>query len=168
MKVRRCSAIFIELRERLNFELGRLVAGGTGVEAVLEQIALVAHLDQEIPVEARQVSALGLLSPELWIEFEEACKNLPRELLLDLIATGLLITDSDDHANFRRSDETIRDSHWKGLSATVHRHTRWQAIDTLEVERRFGGETERPFLETRSAGSRACGTRPAYSSRYAC
>ncbi len=147
MQVRRCAVVFIEPRERLDFDLGRLVAGGTGVEQVREWIALTAHQDDEILLDVDQVNALGALSPENWIEFEESCKKLPRVLLDGLIANGLLISDDAIHSNMREQDEQVRASHWRGFSAALHRHTRWHAIDTLEAERRFGSETDRPFLE---------------------
>ena len=63
------------------------------------------------------------------------------------MAKGLLISDAEAHADIRRHDEDVRASHWRGFSAALHRHTRWQGIDTLEAERRFGSETDRPFLE---------------------
>ena len=147
MKVRRCAVVFIEMRERLDFDLGRLVAGGTGVENVLEQIALAAHLDEEILLDADQVSALAAFSPEHWIEFESACKSRSQQLIDGLLAKGLLIGDDASHSKLREQDEQVRSSHWRGLSAALHRHTRWHAIDTLEAERRFGNETDRPFLE---------------------
>ncbi|MEP6881918.1 MAG: putative peptide maturation dehydrogenase, partial [Dokdonella sp.] len=147
MQIRRCAVVFIEPRERLDFDLGRLVAGGTGVEMVREWIALAAHQDDEILLDADQVIALGALSPEQWIEFEDACETLPREQLYGLLANGLVLSDDAIHSNMREQDEQVRASYWRGFSAALHRHTRWHAIDTLEAERRFGSETDRPFLE---------------------
>lgn len=147
MQVRRCAVVFIEPRERLDFDLSQLVAGGTGVEMVREWIALAAHLDQETVLDADEVESIGLLSPTQWITFEEACKLLPQERVDGLICKGLLVTDHEDHATMREQDEKIRASHWRGLSAAMHRHTRWQGIDTHEAERRFGKETEQPFFD---------------------
>ena len=147
MQIRRCAVVFIEPRERLDFDLARLVAGGTGVEMVREWIGLAAHQDDEVLLDADQVIALGGLSPAQWIEFEDACEKRPRVLLEGLIASGLLISDDDSHSKVREHDEQVRASHWRGFSAALHRHTRWHAIDTLEAERRFGSETDRPFLE---------------------
>jgi putative peptide maturation dehydrogenase len=147
MQVRRCAVVLVEPRERLDFDLGRLVAGGTGVETVLEWIALAAHLDGEIELEAAEVAALGTVSPEQWASFDELLTTQPREVLDGLVTKGLLITDAEVHADIRSHDETVRASHWRGISATIHRHTRWNGIDTLEAERRFGRETDRPFLE---------------------
>lgn len=147
MHIRRCAVVFIEPRERLDFDLGRLVTGGTGVEMVREWIALAAHLDDEIALDTAEVTALGALSLEKWIDFDDACRTLPREVLERLLDKGLLLGDGDENAGTRERDEQVRTSHWRGLAATVHRHTRWSGVDTLEAERRFGEETDRPFLE---------------------
>lgn len=147
MQVRRCAVVFVEPRERLNFDLGRLVEGGTGVEMVHEWIALAAHLDDEQLLEADEVHALGLLSPDTWVEFEELAARHPRAALDSLLGKRLLIGDDGKHADLRLHDDEVRDSHWKGLSAVAQRHSRWKAIDTLEAERRFGRETDQPFLD---------------------
>ncbi|OJY97879.1 MAG: putative peptide maturation dehydrogenase [Lysobacterales bacterium 63-13] len=147
MHIRRCAVVFIEPRERLDFDLGRLVTGGTGVEMVREWIALAAHLDDEIALDTAEVTALGALSLEEWIDFDDACRTLPREVLERLLDKGLLLGDGDENAGTGERDEQVRTSHWRGLAATVHRHTRWSGVDTLEAERRFGEETDRPFLE---------------------
>lgn len=147
MQVRRCAVVFVEPRERLGFDLGLLVAGGTGVEMVREWLALAAHLDDEILLDADEVRVLGLLSPGNWVPFSELVVSNGGQALESLVAKGLLISDADDHLDLRRQDEEIRNSHWRGFSAALHRHTRWHAVDTLEAERRFGSETDRPFLE---------------------
>ncbi len=147
MQVRRCAVVHVEPRERLDFDLGRLVAGGTGVDTVREWIALAAHLDAEILLDGEELGALGALSPEQWTDLDDLAATLPRAVLQSLIAKGLLISADGGMSAVRDSDEQVRASHWRGLSATLHRHTRWQGIDTLEAERRFVNETDRPFLD---------------------
>lgn len=147
MQVRRCAVVHVEPRERLDFDLGRLVAGGTGVDTVREWIALAAHLDAETLLDGEELGALGALSPEQWTDLDDLAATLPRAVLESLIAKGLLISADGGMSAVRDSDEQVRASHWRGLSATLHRHTRWQGIDTLEAERRFVNETDRPFLD---------------------
>ncbi len=147
MQVRRCAVVFVEPRERLGFDLGLLVAGGTGVATAREWMALAAHLDEEILLDADEVRLLGQLSPGNWVAREALANESDMPVLERLIGKGLLISDADNHAQLRRQDDEIRNSHWRGLSAALHRHTRWHAVDTLEAERRFGNETDRPFLE---------------------
>ncbi|MEZ5460429.1 putative peptide maturation dehydrogenase [Dokdonella sp.] len=147
MQVRRCTVVFVEPRERLDFDLGRLVAGGTGVAPVREWIALAAHLDEEILLEDDEVRVLGQLSPGNWTDFEALAASLDKAVLGRLIEKGLLIRDTEDSVDLCRQDDEVRRGYWRGLSAALHRHTRWHAIDTLEAERKFGNETDRPFLE---------------------
>lgn len=148
MRVRRCAAVYIEPRERLDFDLARLLAGeGTGLETVLEWIALAPHLDEELELEMQEVEILGAVSPEQWTPVNVLLEKHAREGLESLIEKGLLITDAEERAEVFGNDEKVRASHWRGLSATLHRHTRWRGVDTLEAERRFGEETGKPFLE---------------------
>ena len=147
MQVRRCAVVFVEPRERLDFDLRKLASGGTGVDLVREWIALAAHLDDEVLLDAAEVGALGTLSPERWQPLAALGGDAHAEAIAGLMAKGLLIHDGDEHAELRHSDEQVRASHWRGISATAHRHTRWHGIDTLEAERRFGRETDRPFLD---------------------
>ena len=147
MQVRRCAVVFVEPRERLGFDLGLLVAGGTGVEMVREWVALAAHLDDEILLDADEVRVLGQLSPGNWVPFSELVNSPDRPVLESLMVSGLLVSDAEDQVQIRRQDEEVRNSHWRGFSAALHRHTRWHGVDTLEAERRFGNETDRPFLE---------------------
>lgn len=167
MQVRRCAVVFIEPRERLGFDLGLLVAGGTGVESVREWVALAAHLDDEILLDIDEVRVLGQLSPGNWVSFGGSATESDKPALERLLRKGLVISDADDHENLRRLDEDIRDSHWRGFSAALHRHTRWHGVDTLEAERRFGSETDRPFLERLGSPEPPVCERVASSSRIA-
>jgi putative peptide maturation dehydrogenase len=131
----------------MDFDLAKLVSGGTGVDTVLEWIALAAHLDDEIVLDSDEVSLLGSISPERWVDFDSMVDAGCQSFRDSLFEKGLLVSDSDVDMEIRRHDEDVRASHWRGFSAALHRHTRWKEIDTLEAERRFGRETDRPFLE---------------------
>src|SRR6187549_1118912 len=98
MQVRRCTVVFVEPRERLDFDLSRLVAGGTGVAPVREWIALAAHLDEEILLDADEVRILGQLSPGDWMNFDALAAELDSAVLERLIGKGLLIRDTEDGA----------------------------------------------------------------------
>ncbi len=147
MQVRRCAHVLVEPRERLDFDLSRLLAGETGLENVREWIALAAHADAETVIDEAQMRVLGELSPQDWQAFDALLAQHPREVLEALLANGLLISDSEAHAEMRARDDDVRASHWRGIGAVVQRHSRWTGIDTAEAERRFGRETDRPFLE---------------------
>ncbi len=172
MQLRRCAIVFVEPRERLDFDLAKLLAGGSGVEMVREWIALAAHVDAEIPLDAGQVEVLGRIPVEHWIDGEDLADQ--RNAIDALIEKGLVITDAPEGAAIRAADETIRASHWRGLAAAAHRHLRWQAIDTFEAENRFAktsdttlldhlGEPEPPVLERVAKEQRIALAKPADS-----
>ena len=54
MQVRRCAHVLIEPRERLDFDLSRLLAGESGLENVREWIALAAHADADTVIDEAQ------------------------------------------------------------------------------------------------------------------
>ncbi len=147
MQVRRCAAVVVEPRERLAFDLARLLQGGTGLDGVREWVALAAHLDDEFVLDAAEVALLGEVPVEQWTPFDELVARHDRGLIDGLLAKGLLVGDDEAHGDVRRRDDDVRASHWRGIAATTHRHTRWGDVDTLEAERRFGRETDRPFLQ---------------------
>ena len=147
MQARRCAVLVIEPRERLDFDLARLTQGGSGIEMLLDSFALAAHLDEEQTLDDDEVRILGKLSPENWVDFDALAAEHPQDVLHSLVSKGLLLCDGPAHAKLRHADECVRAGHWKGLSAIVQRHTRWGGVDTLEAERRFGEETDRPFLD---------------------
>lgn len=149
MQVRRCAHVLVEPRERLVFDLGRLLSGESGLSRAREWVALAAHIDHEIVIDAEQLRVLGALSAQAWVNHDALLAEHARDVIDVLLDHGLLLADDDveRHAELRARDHDVRDSHWLGLSAVTHRHTRWRAIDTAEAERRFGRETDRPFLE---------------------
>ncbi len=149
MQLRRCAHLVVEPRERLDFDLGRLLSGESGLLHVREWVALAAHVDGEIVIDAEQLRVLGALSPQTWVDHDVLLAEHARASIDALLEHGLLLTDDDagHHVEWRARDTDVRDSHWLGLSAVTHRHTRWRAIDTAEAERRFGRETDLPFLE---------------------
>jgi putative peptide maturation dehydrogenase len=74
----------------------------------------------------------------------------PRAVLEALLAKGLLIAQEPADESLRRfaqADDAVRVVHWRGLSAVVHRHTRWCDVDTEEAERLFSEASPQTFLE---------------------
>src|ERR1700759_4468968 len=93
MRIRRCYAVMIEPRERVEFDLSTLFSGQTGVTQVIEWIALAAHLDNEVALTQEETSALAQISPERWIERNDIPEQASRDAVEALIGKGLLITD---------------------------------------------------------------------------
>ncbi|HEY0178278.1 MAG TPA: putative peptide maturation dehydrogenase [Dokdonella sp.] len=147
MQVRRCTHLVVEPRERLEFDLALLFAGGTGLTKRREWIALAAHVDDEIVVDDADLAALGAASAEDWHERDALAAAHGEAVVERLLRAGLLISDDAGGAVLRERDEAVRAGHWRGLSAVLHRHTRWHGVDTLEAERRFATESDRKFLD---------------------
>ena len=150
MQVRRCAAAVVEPHETIEFELSELVKGETGVRERLGWLALAAHCDEEIPLNAAEVAVLGTLSPGRWKSLDELAQQHPRAVLDALLAKGLLIAQkATDEAmgKFAQADDAVRAVHWRGLSAIAHRHTRWRDVDTEATERLFSEASPQTFLE---------------------
>ncbi len=147
MKIRRCQAVLIEPRERLEFDLPLLAAGGTGLHTTLEWVAFAAHQDRGITLNVEEVAVLGAVSPSEWTTYAELCDAHSSSVIDALLTKQLLIADEECDAAARDCDETIRAMHWRGLDAVVHRHSRWSEVDSIEAQRRFGEETGQTFLQ---------------------
>jgi putative peptide maturation dehydrogenase len=142
--------VLIESRETVEFDLAELLGGATGVRERLGWVALAAHCDQDIPLDATEVAALGGLSPGHWRSLDGLSQRHPRAMLEALLAKGLLIAQEPaDEASrrFAQADDAVRAVHWRGLSAIAHRHSRWRDVDTEEAERLFSEASPQTFLE---------------------
>ena len=150
MQVRRCAMVLVEPRESIDFDLAELALGETGVRERLGWLALAAHCDEEIPLDAAEVAALGALSPGHWQSLDELSQRHSRAVLEALLAKGLLIAQEpvdESSRQFAQADDAVRAVHWRGLSAIAHRHTRWRDVDTEEAERLFSEASPQTFLE---------------------
>ncbi len=168
MQVRRCATVMVEPRETLDFDLAELAAGEAGVRDRLGWVALAAHRDDEIALDAAEVATLGALSPGHWQSLDDLSQRHPRALLDALLAKGLLIArEPQDDATrcFAQADEAVRAVHWRGLSAVAHRHSRWRDVDTEEAERLFSEASAQTFLERLGPAPPVVGERTESASR---
>lgn len=132
MRVRRCSVLFLELREDVDFDFGSLLSGGAGLGRTARCIALAPHLDSGIEVDANSRELLADLSPGVWIPRKTLSKGTSAEIEW-LLQCGLLIGDDDRFSSHRQRDEQVRDRHWWPASAVFHRQSRWQGADGVKV-----------------------------------
>lgn len=147
MQVRRCAALALEPREKLEFDLAQIMAGASGLVARRQWVALAAHLDEEVVLDVAELDALGRLPVADWVPRDALLQHTAGAVLDRLVECGLLIADAPEHAATKARDEEVRGSHWLALSAVLHRHTRWQGVDTFEAEAEFSRQSDRPFLE---------------------
>lgn len=130
MRLQRCHALLIEPRETREIDLDALVAGQPRLLARRRWLALAAHLDAETELDAAALALLGAVSPQDWTDRDELLAAGHDPATLDALhAAGLLIAQGQDDA-VARADRSVRDGHWRGLSAVAHRHLRWRGIDT--------------------------------------
>jgi putative peptide maturation dehydrogenase len=171
MRLRRCSVIHIEPREKLVLDLQILADGGTGLRDIVEWIALAPHLTAEVTLNADEVALLGKLSPTHWHEFEELAKTHSHATLVSLREKGLLVEEGSTHAD---RDQSLRDTHWRGIAATLHYVTRWRGIDTQKSEKEYAelvggslldnlGAAPDPVKESATAAPRQSLTKPGSS-----
>jgi putative peptide maturation dehydrogenase len=142
--------VLVEPRESIDFDLAELALGETGVRERLGWLALAAHCDEEIPLDAAEVAALGALSPGHWQSLDELSQRHSRAVLEALLAKGLLIAQEpvdESSRQFAQADDAVRAVHWRGLSAVAHRHTRWRDVDSEAIERLFSEASPQTFLE---------------------
>lgn len=144
MRIRRCSIVMLEPRERTEFDLERLMEGGSGLHSVVEWIALAPHCDEEVRLTSEEVGALGDFSPSEWVEYAEAAARRSHEVLDALLAKQLVVIEGSE-ADAR--DHRLRDTHWRTTSAVVHHASRWRGVDTERREREFDAGTKSPLVE---------------------
>lgn len=129
LRLRRCAILLIEPRERLDLDLAGLLSGGNALKASCRWLALAPHLDAEVEVEEAELAAIGRLGETPWQRFDELAHATSPAVLERLLAKGLLIGDGPEHAVLRARDETLRNAHWKPLSAVAHAFSRWTESD---------------------------------------
>jgi putative peptide maturation dehydrogenase len=132
MLVRRCSVLYLEPRERLDFDLGVLFAGEQALAASIDWIALAPHLGREVQLSAQDVLVLGRIGETLWQEHALLCERFGSDCIDRLLALGLLVDDGDDHADTKASDDLLRGTHWRPLSALSHAFSRWEGGNARE------------------------------------
>ncbi len=140
MKVRRCSILHLEPRERVEFNLAGLLAGSDGLVRRQHWVALAPHLGHEVDIDEAECTLLGRISPEAWTEASAFAGDM-RPLLRSLLHKGLVIARHRRHAAFRQQDEALREGYWHPLAATFHAFTRWDDADAVQAMQETGTTT---------------------------
>jgi putative peptide maturation dehydrogenase len=140
VKVRRCSILHLEPRERVEFNLAGLLAGSDGLVRRQHWVALAPHLCHEVDIDEAECTLLGRISPEAWTEAAAFSGDM-RSLLHSLLLKGLVIARHRRHAAFRQQDEALRAGYWHPLAATFHAFTRWDDADAVQAMQETGTTT---------------------------
>jgi putative peptide maturation dehydrogenase len=120
-KIRRCAILFIEPRDGFDLDLAGLFSGRSAAVARTRWVALAPHLDGEIELDLDEITALGGIGSDAWIDAEECA--IGSDVLERLIAKCIVVAEDNTAANAR--DEQLRASHWSPLAAVSHYFSRW-------------------------------------------
>ena len=132
MRIKRCTILLIEPREKLALSLESLASGGDGIDAQIELLALAPHLDAEVCVTESEIAVLNALVAAQWVELDQLAERFDRGLLLGLLKKGLIIGDDDDSSGIRDRDDVLRAGHWQAHSAIAHYFGRWRGVTSGE------------------------------------
>lgn len=138
MRIRRCSILFIEPRERVEFDFDSLLTGGNGLRTERQWIALAPHLERECALSAEEVVLLGNVSSHEWTEMAVLVASHDRALVDGLVAKGLLIGDELPMTGMRSRDDALRAAHWYAPGAVAHAFGRWQGVNAGKEVRNIG------------------------------
>lgn len=140
MRVRRCAILYLEPRERMEFDLAGLLAGGGGAVRRREWTAHAGHLDQPVVIDEIACECLGCLSPEEWVS-EEALATWPDGMLDRLVERGLVVAEEGVAKEHASRDGHVRSGHWWGPAALFHRSSRWKGEDAAAATEAAGLST---------------------------
>ena len=143
MLLRRCAILMLEPREKLEFELGLLAAGSTGLSHVVEWTAITPHAGERT-VDGDEVLVLGALSPTEWVD-REALTARHSAGTIDALLDKQLVVGEGTEADAR--DRMLRETYWSSVPAIMHYATRWNGVDTEAAERLFVETTRGTLLE---------------------
>ncbi|QBB69008.1 putative peptide maturation dehydrogenase [Pseudolysobacter antarcticus] len=147
MQIRRCSALLIEPRESVAFDLDSLLAGGNGLSANIELLALAPHLLSEVAISTVEADALSIIGATSWTPFDALAEKFDAALLHALLQKGLLISDDERHAENRERDEKLRAANWHPHSAVSHYFGRWKGVTSGESTDRAGYKSSAELAE---------------------
>jgi putative peptide maturation dehydrogenase len=147
VRVRRCAALLIEPRERIEFELQSLLSGGSGLNASRAWFALAPHLETPVAISSDEIAPLGSVSAREWMPFDELVTQYSEDIARSLIEKGLLVTDARDHAALREREQAFRDTHWHPLSAAAHMFSRWEGVTSGDEVKNVGIASVQDLVE---------------------
>lgn len=136
MLIQRCTQLMVELDAEPRFALESLLSGGDGLDATPRWMAYAAHLDAPVQVSLTELKALetiGLAAPK---PLTDLIEQHDESLLQGLLNKGLLLNDSEQHAQWHERDKVLRDVAWWPPAAIAMALGRWNEVDIGERNER--------------------------------
>jgi putative peptide maturation dehydrogenase len=128
----------------MEFDLGLLATGGTGLRSVSEWVAMAPHAGQEIGVTIDEMRVFGEILSSDWLDFGELTSVYAPDLIEALLSKKLLVAEGTD---LDERERILRDTHWRSASAAMHYASRWRGVDTEAMERQFAEVTNQSLLD---------------------
>lgn len=129
MRVRRCMHLLLEPREQISFGIAAILRGRVEVGSEVTWVALAAHLERSVVVDAAERALLSEVSAHRWQDLSPEVSR--SSACVKLLRSGLLLSEQVEHAEHLARDQAVRDTHWWPPAAIVHRHSRWQGVDSV-------------------------------------
>jgi putative peptide maturation dehydrogenase len=129
MRVKAPNILLVQRRERPEFSLEDLLAGGAGVVSENQWLALAPHIGLEVIVTLEDLALLAALIPGTPTERDELVVRFGEAVVAKLIDAGLLIGDHAGHASLRGREQALTETGWWAPAAVAHSFGRWQGID---------------------------------------
>lgn len=151
MLIKRPALLSVELRDSPEFSLQSLASGGDGLAVEGRWFAQAPHLGVEVAVDLEDLRLLEVVPTGEAVEAAGLVAAFGNERVTRMVATGLLIGDHDEHAELRRSDDSLRATAWWGPAAVVQSFGRWDKVDVSADESRDGKRTLSGMIELHGA-----------------
>jgi putative peptide maturation dehydrogenase len=153
MLIQRCTHLMLELDAEPRFALESLLSGGDGLDSTPRWMAYAAHLDAAVQVSLSELQILESLDSNSPKSFDELVQLHDEALLHGLLSKGLLLNDSEQHAQWRERDDVVRNVAWWPPAAIAMTHGRWNQVD-------IGDRNERGLMMTSQEMVDAFGAAP--------
>lgn len=127
MRLRRCTHLMVELDQEPRFEFSTLLSGGDGLDRSPRWQAYAPHLTAPVTIELAALAVLQAVSREDWVAEGDLVRGHSADTVASLLATGLLIADTDAEAVAR--DQAARDIAWWPPALIAHAHGGWGEVD---------------------------------------
>ena len=107
MLIQRCTQLMIELDSEPRFALESLLSGGDGLNGTPRWMAYAAHLDSPVQVSLTELNVLEVIGTDSIHEQAALVDEHGEQLILGLLNKGLLLNDSEQHAQWRERDQLL-------------------------------------------------------------
>ena len=133
-RVRRCAQLQLRFEQSKTLDFAALLSGKPAVVVRNVRLALAAHLDRAVEIDAAEMQVLAELDCETWSSCDALVAPHGAACIEGLLAKQLLLAENADSRAAQR-DRDLRASRWHGGAAIAHAHSRWSHNDSIAAQR---------------------------------